>query len=139
MHEVRGTSCTELAGRTRRTRSVQANGDRVRKEHARLFAGDLETICSLLEADPWSLLRKGGMLTQPLDEKLLLPVHYRIVDGSSAKIHSGHHLHGFHLWSSMLTPLSLAELKRWAHTTGVLMSADVFGGSRNLAESRTTV
>ena len=37
------------------------------------------------------------MLAQTLDEKLLLPVHSRILYRSSAKIHSGHYWHGFHL------------------------------------------
>src|SRR6266849_1004416 len=111
MHEVCGTSCTEPPVRAGRARSVQADGHHIGKENANLLGGDLETICDLLKADIWSLLRKCGMLAQPLDEKLLLPVHQRIVDRSSAKIYSGHYLHGFHLWSSKLTTPSLAEMK----------------------------
>src|SRR3981081_3640589 len=125
MHEVRGTSCTELASRTRRPRSVQADGYHIREENARLFGGDLETICNLLEADPWSLLRKGGMLTQPLDEKLLLPVHYRIVEGSSAKLHSGHYLHVFHLMFFDANSAQLSRIETIGSHGRPLLSADV--------------
>ena len=51
--------------------------------------------CDLLQADLRSLFRKCGMLAQTLDEKLFVPVHQRIVDGSSAKIHASHDFHGY--------------------------------------------
>jgi hypothetical protein len=75
MHKVGGTSGTELARGAGRPRSVEADGDYVLKSDASLVGGDLETICDLLEADLWSLLRKCRMLAQTLDEKLLFPVH----------------------------------------------------------------
>ena len=59
-----------------------------------LVRGDLQAICDLLQADVRPLLRQRGMLAQSLDEKLLLLVHDRIVDGGSAKIHSGYDFHG---------------------------------------------
>ena len=57
--------------------------------------GDLEAVRDLPQASIWPLLRKRRMLTQPFDKKLPLPVHQRIVDGCSTKIHSGHYFHGF--------------------------------------------
>src|ERR1700686_1270343 len=111
MHKVRGTSRAELARGTGRSGSVETDGDYVVKGNARKIRGDLETIRDLLETDLWSLLRKRRMLAQPLDEKLFFPIHQRIVNGGSAKIHASYHFHGLCPLVSMLPLLSLAELK----------------------------
>ena len=93
MNKVRGTSGTELARRAGRARSIQADGHHVREMNTCSLGGNLETIRYLAEADFRSLLCKRWMLTQSVDEKLLVPVHQRIVDRSSAKIDSGYDCH----------------------------------------------
>jgi hypothetical protein len=82
-----------LASRTGRTRSVQAYRNHVGYCNAGAFRGNLETIRNLAETDLGSLLGKGRMLAQALDQKSFLLVHQRIVDGRSAKIHTGHDWH----------------------------------------------
>ena len=42
--------------------------------NARVAGRDPETVLDLLEADIRPLFRKGGVLAQPLDEELLVPV-----------------------------------------------------------------
>jgi hypothetical protein len=84
-----------LARRTGRTGSIQADCDDVREENTCLIGGNLETIGNLAEANFGPLFYKGRMLAHTVDEKLFLLVHQGIVDGSSAKIHSGHDGHAF--------------------------------------------
>jgi muramoyltetrapeptide carboxypeptidase LdcA involved in peptidoglycan recycling len=90
MNKIRGTPRTELARRTGRTGSIQADCDDVREENTRLIGGNLETIGDLAEANLRPLFYKSRMLAQTVDEKFFLLIQQRIVDGSSAKIHSGH-------------------------------------------------
>jgi hypothetical protein len=105
------------------------------KESPAFSVAILRPSATLLEADLWSLLRKGGMLAQSLDEKLLLPVHKRILYGSSAKIPLRPLLARF---SPLVFDAHSAQLGR-IETIGLrgrsLMWADVSGGGRNLAES----
>src|SRR5271155_514677 len=86
MHKISGTARTELACRAGRAGSVEADGNHVGEENAGAFGGNLETIGNLAKADLRSLLGKRGMLAQTFDEKALLLIHQRIVDGRSAKI-----------------------------------------------------
>src|SRR5580658_9585226 len=93
MHKVGGTARAGLASRAGRTRGVQADSNHVGEENASAFGGNLETVCDLAEADLGPLLGKGRMLAQTFDQKALLLVHQRVVDSSSAKIHTGHDWH----------------------------------------------
>ena len=51
MHKVRGTLGAQHAGRTRRTRRVQAEGYRVGKRHTCFLGGDFETLGNLMQTD----------------------------------------------------------------------------------------
>ena len=93
MDKVCGTPDAELARCTGRAGCVEPYSDDVLNRNARFFSGYLETVCDLLKALLGSLLGKGGMFTEVLNEKLLLLIQQGIVDGSSAQIHSGHCLH----------------------------------------------
>ena len=93
MNKVRGAPRTQLARRTGRAGSIQADRDNVRKENTCLIGGNLETIGNLAEANLRPLFYKSRMLAQTVDEKLFLLIQQGIVDGSSAKIHSGHERH----------------------------------------------
>src|SRR5580704_7588813 len=93
MHKIGGTARAELACRARRTRRVEADGNYIGKENSYAFGGNLETVCNLAEADLGSLFGKGGMFAETIDEKTLLLIHQRIVDGRSAKIHSRYDWH----------------------------------------------
>ena len=119
MHEICGTARAELACGAGRTGSVEADGNYVGKENSGAFGGNLETIRNLAEADFGSLLGKSGMLAETFDEKTLLLIHQRIVDGRSAKIYSRYDWHAVSpLHSSMFVWFSVAEfsygyLRKW--------------------------
>jgi hypothetical protein len=92
MDEVCGTPGTELACGTGWARCVESYRDDVLNPNARLFSGHLETVCDLLKALLGPLPGEGGMFTEAFNKKFLLLIQQRIVDGSSAQIHSRHYL-----------------------------------------------
>ena len=88
--EPRALRTPERAGRTRR---VEADGDDVGERNACLAGGDRQAVFDLLQADIRPLLGKRGVLAQAFDQELFFRVDQCVVDGGTAKIHSGHDLH----------------------------------------------
>ena len=103
VHEVGGAPRAEHTRSAGRTGSIEADRNDVGNGNTRFVHGDLETVGDLLQADVRSLFRQRGMFAQAFDEELLLLVNNRIVDGGSAKIHSGDDFHGIVLFSTACT------------------------------------
>jgi hypothetical protein len=90
MYEVRRSPRTKLARRTRRPGRVKTNHSDIRKLNACLSRDQRKAVFYLLETNVGPLACSGRTLAKLFNEKLLPSVQQRVVNRSTAKIHSRH-------------------------------------------------
>jgi hypothetical protein len=93
MNEIRGSTRAEHSGIAGRARRVEADERDIAQRDAGTGDRHVEAVGNLLQADLWTLFGTRRMLTEAVDEPLLVAVEKRIVDGGAPKIDSGNDAH----------------------------------------------